>query len=119
MTDEFSAQLVSECVVPDLDRTLAFLLELGFVVQRRTGGFAVLRWDDALLFVAEDPRAVTGKRWFNVRVLVPDVDAMWRKAAEMRAPVINPIGDRSYGLRDFVIEAPGGVEVRFAQVLVA
>src|SRR5579862_5729430 len=98
MADEQWAQLVTEVGVPDLDPTLAFLLELGFVLQRRTGGFAVLRWDDSLLFVAEDPKAVTGPRWMNVRVIVPDVDAMWRKAAGMHAKVVNPIGDRPYGL---------------------
>ncbi len=94
MTDEFAAQLVPEIVVTDLEATLPFLLELGFALQRRTGTFCVLRWDDSILFVAEDAKAVTGKRWFNVRVIVPDVDAMWRKAAEMHAPAINPIGDR-------------------------
>lgn len=115
--DESTAQLVTEIVVVDLKATLAFLLDLGFVLQRRTGGFSVLRWDDALLFLAEDPAAVTGPRWVNVRVIVSDVEAVWRKAAEMRARVVSPIGDRTYGLRDFVIEAPGGVEIRFAQVL--
>lgn len=117
MPDEFAVQLVAEIVLPDLEATLAFLTELGFVIQRRTGGFSVLRWDDSLLFVAEDSKAVTGPRWFNVRVIVPDVDAMWRKAAGMRARVVNPIGDRPYGLRDFTIEAPGRMEIRFAQVL--
>lgn len=114
---EHSAQLVTEMVVPDLAKTVAFLVEMGFVTERVTGGFAVLRWDDALLFVAENAVAAVPARWCNVRVMVPDADAMLEQAQSLGGRILTAIGDRSYGLRDFVVLIPGGVEIRFAQRL--
>ncbi len=114
---EHRAQLVTELVVPSLDETLAFLTALGFRLTRRSGGFAVLMWDDAYLFVAEDLKARVEARWTNVRVIVGDVDRKWAAAASLGARVVNPIGDRSYGLRDFTIAGPGNIEIRFAEVL--
>jgi hypothetical protein len=113
---EDSAQLVAEVVVPDIGQTIDFLVALGFRVERIDGTFAVLRWDDSYLFVAEDAGATTTSRWINIRVIVPDVDAMWLKATQL-GRIVNTIGDRSYGLRDFIVAGPGGVEVRFAQVI--
>src|SRR5258708_29385851 len=111
---EDSAQLVAEVVVSDLGKTIDFLTALGFRVERIDGTFAVLRWGDSYLFVAEDAGATTTSRWINIRVIVPDVNAMWAKATQL-GRIVNPIGDRSYGLRDFIVAGPGGVEIRFAQ----
>ena len=113
---ENSAQLVAEVVVPDLDKTIDFLTALGFRVERVDGTFVVLRWDDSYLFVAEDAGAMTTARWINIRVIVPDVDAMWLKATQLGL-IVTTIGDRTYGLRDFIVAGPFGVEVRFAQVI--
>ena len=121
MTDppplEDTAQLVAEVVVPDLERTVAFLVALGFHIERNAGTFAVLRWDDSLLFIAEDAKALVENRWVNVRVMVPDVNAKWNEVMRMGARIVVPVGDRDYGLRDFIVAVPGGMEVRFAQVL--
>jgi catechol 2,3-dioxygenase-like lactoylglutathione lyase family enzyme len=113
---EDSAQLVAEVVVPDLDETIGFLVALGFRVERIDGTFAVLRWDDSYLFVAENDAATTTSRWIYIRVIVSDVDAMWLKATQL-GRIVNTIGDRTYGLRDFIVAGPGGVEIRFAQVI--
>jgi hypothetical protein len=113
---EDSAQLVAEIVVPNLGETMPFLDALGFRVERIDGTFAVLRWDDAYLFVAEDRNAIVESRWINIRVIVADVDAVWEKAAGL-GRIVSSIGDRNYGLRDFIIGGPGGIEIRFAQVL--
>lgn len=113
---ENSAQLVAEVVVPHVGQTIDFLVALGFRVERIDGTFAVLRWDDSYLFVAENDGATTTARWINIRVIVPDVDVMWLKAKEL-GRIVNTIGDRTYGLRDFIVAGPGGVEIRFAQVI--
>jgi hypothetical protein len=113
---ENSAQLVGEVVVPELGKTIDFLVALGFRVERVDGTFVVLRWDDSYLFVAENAGATTTSRWINIRVMVPDVDAMWLKATQL-GRIVNTIGDRNYGLRDFIVAGPGGVEIRFAQVI--
>jgi uncharacterized glyoxalase superfamily protein PhnB len=112
---ELTAQSVVEVVVPALAPALAFYLDVGFTVERRTSSFVVLRYDDAFLFLAEDPEAPTTRRWTNVRIVVPDVDAVWRRIQERGLNCHKPIADRPYGLRDFIVRDPAGFEVRFAQ----
>ena len=46
--------------------------------------------------------------------MVQRVDDYWKLALESGAPVVVPIGDRYYGLRDFTIADPDGFGVRFA-----
>jgi catechol 2,3-dioxygenase-like lactoylglutathione lyase family enzyme len=116
-TAERSAQLVTEVVVPELDRTVAFLVALGFRVERATPTFAVLRWEDAYLFVAENTQAQIEQRWVGIRIMVPSVDAMMQKVADLGGRVRTSIVDQPYGLRDFVVLAPGGLDVRFAEII--
>jgi len=113
------AQLVVEVLVRDLERSLRFYTDLGFEVARRTGPFAVLTWDGHQLFLDErrDLPEASGPERVNVRIMVPDVDAMWQRAAAIGAPVSAPIGDRFYGLRDFTIRDPDGFGLRFASPL--
>jgi hypothetical protein len=54
-----------------------------------------------------------------MRIMVDDVDALWRRANRLPLEIGNPIGDRSYGLRDFVIVDPSGFGLRFAQAIPA
>ncbi len=46
--------------------------------------------------------------------MVPDLDARWALARDLGAKVIKPVGDRTYGLRDFTIAEPDGIGLRFA-----
>jgi catechol 2,3-dioxygenase-like lactoylglutathione lyase family enzyme len=113
-------QLVVEVFVRDLARSVAFYTDLGFELRRRTPGFAELAWDDHLLFLDERPDvAPSPAPAANVRVMVPDVDARWRRAHAAGLPVVRPIGDREYGLRDFTVADPDGFGVRFASPLPA
>jgi catechol 2,3-dioxygenase-like lactoylglutathione lyase family enzyme len=110
-------QLVVEIFVRDLDRALAFYAGLGFVLRRRTGGFAVLEWEGHELFLDERPgTAVPAVPAANVRVMVPDVDAHWHRAVAVGLPILAPIADRAYGLRDFTVADPDGFGVRFASL---
>lgn len=113
------AQGVVEVVGLDLERSLAFYLSLGFELLRRTGPFAVIHWQGQRLLLAEDANAAAGKRWTNLRIMVADVDAIWKRVNELGLPCVNPIGDRFYGLRDFVVADPDGFDIRFAQSLPA
>jgi hypothetical protein len=45
------------------------------------------------------------------------VDVLWREAGRLQLEVGTPIGDRHYGLRDFVLVDPAGFGLRFAQAL--
>lgn len=115
--DELEAQGVLEVVVPDLAAALAFYRRLGFTTERETPTFVTLRWDTTLLFVAQNSDATTAPRWASLRIIVPDVNAIWSHVQQQQLPVGVPIGDRPYGLRDFTVQDPAGFEIRFAQIL--
>lgn len=115
--DELRAQGVVEVVVPDLRAALGFYRALGFTVERETAAFVTLRWDNTLLFVAENPDATRAPRWASLRLVVADVDAEWARVTRLQLPIGVPIADRAYGLRDFTVKDPAGFEVRLAQVI--
>ena len=107
-------QLVVEVYVQSLDRAIAFYRRLGFELLGRKDGFATVAWEGHELFLDERPgHEPPSSPQANVRVMVPDVDAWWRRAAEMGARVLAPISDRYYGLRDFTIADPDGFGIRF------
>ena len=120
-------QLVTEVVVRDIRRSVDFYRRLGFELLRDGGDFVELTWEDHRLFLAELSafRDVSGAALAtaptfplaNVRVMVPNVDEYWKLVNEIGAPVIVPVADRYYGLRDFTIADPDGFGVRFATVL--
>ena len=120
-------QLVTEIVVGDMSRSVAFYRRLGFELLRDGGDFVELTWEHHRLFLAE-LSAFHGIRGVapptpppfppaNVRVMVANVDDCWRLANDMGARIVVPLGDRYYGLRDFTIADPDGFGVRFASVL--
>jgi glyoxalase/bleomycin resistance protein/dioxygenase superfamily protein len=116
-TPENQSQGILEIVGPDLDALLGFYLSIGFVLERRTGDFAVVHWHGQRLFLAGNPDAPVRDCWGNLRIMVNDVDALWRQANRLQLKVGTAIGDRYYGLRDFVLVDPAGFGLRFAQVL--
>ena len=112
-------QLVVEIFVRDARRSRAFYEQLGFHVAEDRGTFVVLTWEGHELFLdqrADLPEPPTVPQ-ANVRVMVADVDACWRRAREMATAVLAPIGDRDYGLRDFTILDPDGFGLRFGSLL--
>lgn len=120
-------QLVTEIVVRDMKRSVAFYRSLGFELLRDGGDFVELTWEDHRLYLAEisafaeiqraELARPAGFPPANVRVMVPNVDDCWKVATDVGARVIIPIGDRHYGLRDFTIADPDGFGVRFASLL--
>ncbi|KZT51522.1 Glyoxalase/Bleomycin resistance protein/Dihydroxybiphenyl dioxygenase [Calocera cornea HHB12733] len=113
-----TSQLVLELFVRSLPASLSFYTTLGFRLLEQRGQFAELGWEGHLLFLDAshsdlDLPPATYHPQANVRVMVPDVDAAWRKAQEMGAKVLTPIQDQYYGLRDFTILDPDGFGVRF------
>lgn len=123
---EPTEQLVTEILVRDVRRSVEFYRRLGFELLRDAGDFVELTWEDHRLFLAEatafrdvhvEGVAPPSFPPANVRVMVPDVDRFWKLANDMGAPVVVPIGDRYYGLRDFTIADPDGFGIRFASRL--
>ena len=112
---EPTQQLVTEIFVREIKRSTEFYRRLGFELVRDSGGFVVLSWEGQSLFLDEREDLPTRPDFpqANVRVMVPNVDDYWTLVAEMGFPVIAPIADRRYGLRDFTIADPDGFGVRF------
>jgi catechol 2,3-dioxygenase-like lactoylglutathione lyase family enzyme len=122
------AKVAPELFVPDVDRAIRFYAgSLGFELLRReeAGGkatFAVVALGQAIVMLADqghyaamvaaivEPRG----RGIDVRFVVPDVDAMYRTCTMSGARIALDIGDRYYGLRDFIVEDPNGYRLRFA-----
>ncbi len=50
----------------------------------------------------------------DTHIVVDDVDAMYRRATDNGVTIVHHIGDRPYGLRDFIIRDPDGFRLRFA-----
>jgi predicted enzyme related to lactoylglutathione lyase len=108
-------QLIVEVFVRDIARSKEFYQGIGFAVAEDRGGFVILNWEGLSLFLDEKPNlppATTTR--VNVRIMVADVDEYWRRAQTLGAPVFAPIGNREYGLRDFIILDPDGFGLRFA-----
>lgn len=82
---------------------------------RDAGTFVELAWEGHRLFLDERKGLTRPEHpQANVRVMADDVDSYWALARELGAPVLQPIEDRYYGLRDFTILDPDGFGVRFA-----
>jgi catechol 2,3-dioxygenase-like lactoylglutathione lyase family enzyme len=110
-----SEQLVVEIFVRDMVRATGFYRALGFELLRDAGTFVELTWEGHRLFLEErrDLPPIPDHPQANVRVMVADVDAWWKRARELGASVFQPIDDRDYGLRDFTILDLDGFGVRF------
>lgn len=116
---ERQEQLVIELAVCNLERSLLLYAALGFRLERRDRGFAALSFDERRLFLdeQEDLAPVQGRSRANVRIIVPDVDAVWERVQALGLAVEQPLGDRYYGLRDFTIRDLDGHGLRFASPL--
>ncbi len=116
---ENQSQGVVEVVGPDLDALLDFYLSIDFERERRSGDFAVVHWQGTRLFLAQNAQAPVRDCWSSIRIMVEDVDSLWRESNRLQLKVGAPIADRAYGLRDFVLVDPANFGLRFAQALPA
>jgi len=116
---EADEQLVVEIYVRDVKQSAAFYEKLGFKIRRKEPGFVELGWESSRLFFEQIPGQPAPPKTLvaNIRVMVPDVDRYWTLCGDMKLPVVKPIADRDYGLRDFTVVSPDGVGLRFASRL--
>ena len=114
-------QLVVEVYARDLQRSMEFYQALGFETLSAGANFVVLVWEQHRFFLEPRPDlpAPLDHPQANVRLMVPDVDRYWLIAQQLGAPVIKPLADRDYGLRDFTIADPDGFGLRFGTRLAA
>jgi uncharacterized glyoxalase superfamily protein PhnB len=117
--------------VPDVAEAVRFYTEkLGFGLFRmeeRDGqaifaivalGRAVAMFAHESLYVAMGG-VVSAQRGagIDIRVMVEDVDAVYRRCNDNGVAVVHDIADRYYGLRDFVAADLNGFRLRFASAL--
>ncbi len=122
-----------EMFVPDVEASVRFYTgKLGFTKIRMERGelageeratFAIAALGSAVILFAHESLA----EWLNlplgppaaisVRIMVPDVDAMFQRARDNGVAIVADISDRHYGLRDFSIRDANGFHLRFASPL--
>jgi catechol 2,3-dioxygenase-like lactoylglutathione lyase family enzyme len=125
------APVAPEFFVRDVDLSIEFYAgKLGFTLVRADPegdgrhSFAVLsRGEAEFLFVHESalgpvnraalpyPRAAG----VDIRLMVDDANAVYASVRERGVPVVLPLKDQAYGLRDFTVADPDGFRIRFAQ----
>lgn len=119
-----------ELFVPNVGDSATFYTErLGFVLVRAEPSanlgpqtqFAVVALGAAHLMIANETMygPITGPRGLaiDIRLMVPDVNAMHARCVESDVEIVRDIGNREYGLRDFIIRDPNGFRLRFASSL--
>ena len=106
--------------VSDMEKSVRFYCDvLGFEVENRVDGWASLKRGVAEVMLSlpnehiafEKPK-FTGSFYFHTQ----DVDALWEKLRD-RAPVVYPIENFEYGMREFAIEDVIGYVLQFGQKL--
>ena len=123
------APLSVELFVPDVAEATRYYADtLGFTIMRTTPPdepiFAIAHLEGAVVMFMRD-RFYAGTRadldyrgaGIDIRLMVPDVDAVYERIRAAGVEVMNPIGDRDYGLRDFIMRDPFGFRLRFASRL--
>ena len=102
-------------LVPDVSATADFYRRtLGFKTDAgaETSEYTVVWRDNAAVHLSKGDHAPTGVRIF---FWVRDVNALYAEVIRREAVIAVPIGTRPYGVRDFTIRDPNGVEVVFGQ----
>jgi catechol 2,3-dioxygenase-like lactoylglutathione lyase family enzyme len=112
--EERTAQCAIELRVAELPRSIAFYVEAGFTLERRTPSFAALSLSGRYLLLSETPGAQAGPTPPNIRITVADIESTLAKAERLGWPIRYTLADRGYGLRDFTVADPDGYEQRFA-----
>ncbi|HLQ56099.1 MAG TPA: VOC family protein [Streptosporangiaceae bacterium] len=104
--------------VRDVDATVGYCVKnLGFEVEMSVGEpayLALVRSGEVGLGIvlAENPGVNSTTACY---IGVTDVDGLHARCRDLGVPVTTPLTDRPWGLRDFVIEIPGGHRLAFGE----
>lgn len=123
--------IAPEFFVPSVTDAITFYTEtFGFALQRREpsagdqASFAILRLGEAMIMFMHEafyagPRSDLDYRGagLDIRIMVDDVDAVYARARSAGLSILHEIGDRDYGLRDFIARDLNGFRLRFASPL--
>jgi uncharacterized glyoxalase superfamily protein PhnB len=121
MTETKFESLAPILAVDDLHQALAFYRDLlGFTLAWCWGeppDLAGICRDavEITLMARKDKPQGRGR----VSLRITDIDALYARLKQAGAAITVPIGDRSYGLRDFRIVDPGGNELDIGEAIAA
>ncbi len=103
--------------VTDLTPTVAFLsdvLDMTIDVEEEAMGLAVLHRDEVSVAVVRTPEPGVNQTTAGY-LTVTDVDQLHDRCLAQGATIAVPLTDRPWGLRDFVVEIPGGHKLALGQ----
>jgi hypothetical protein len=103
--------------VGDLGPTVRFLYDvLDFVidVEEVDMGLVLLHRDAVGLAVVRTAKPAVNETTAGY-IGITDVDGLHARCREYEAKVVSPLTDHPWGLRDFVVEVPGGHRLAFGE----
>lgn len=108
--------------VADFEAAVAYFKDkLGFSEHNRVGGWSFLRLGEFWLMVGdcqgEVPARDTGNHSWFAYVNCEGIDDLHQQYVERKVLIVEPIGDKPWGLREFVVETPEGHRIKFGQAL--
>ena len=122
------APVAPELFVPDVEAAVEFYTNtLGFQRHRVEPTFGIVGLGDAIVMFADQRMYGTmggsagsptqRGAFVDIRIMVEDVDAAYKRCKGAGLEIVHDIGDRPYGLRDFIVKDLNGFRLRFASVL--
>jgi catechol 2,3-dioxygenase-like lactoylglutathione lyase family enzyme len=140
MSKIYTTPLTPELCCTNINRSLTFYVDvLGFTIQyqRPEDGFAMLERQGSRLMLDQlygidgtgrswlaGPLETPYGRGINLQMQTDNVDALYEKVKESRAPVFLPMEEKWYrrgdiylGNRQFIVQDPDGYLLRFFQDL--
>ncbi|MBI1381803.1 MAG: glyoxalase [Planctomycetaceae bacterium] len=108
--------------VHDFEAAVGYFTDkLGFTEYDRVGGWSFLQLGDFWLMVGdcrgEVPARETGNHSWFAYVNCEGIDELYRQYVARRVAITEPIADKPWGLREFLVETPEGHRIKFGQAL--
>ena len=106
--------------VPDVERTVAWYVSVGFTLERFNGGgaemdWALLRLGSTELMLSEGGRASTAeRREVDLYVHTDNVAGEWERLKDL-AEVVEGLHDTFYGMREFIVRDVNRFWITFGQ----
>ncbi|HEY0963559.1 MAG TPA: VOC family protein [Pseudomonadales bacterium] len=108
--------------VDDFEAAVAYFTEkLGFTEYNRVDGWSFLQLDDFWLMVGDCHGEVaardTGNHSWFAYVNCEGIDDLYQQYIAREVLIKEPIGNKPWGLREFLVETPEGHRIKFGQSL--
>lgn len=98
-----------------------FTEKLGFTEYNRVGGWSFLQLGGFWLMVGDcrggDPARDTGNHSWFAYVNCEGINDLYQQYLEREVLIKEPIADKPWGLREFLVETPEGHRIKFGQEL--